>query len=178
MSDLAELQAECHAHGIRLLPDGGLAIDAPEKALTPELLDRPKAGKAELLAMLRPSPEAAPTLPAPPSDAPAKPAKAVCRCGSTTWQDFAIHDGHPSGGTAAVVGGSWAFRCGTARREIKRLGETLDGHSGKVYNVLPRVIRSCQEPGIRRPKRCWRSFPNRECLITSCRKLRACPVRV
>ena len=94
-STLASLLAECEAHGIRLLlaGDGGLTIDAPRDALTPDLLDRLKAHKADVLAMLRPAPEAAPALPAPTSDAPAKPAKAVCRCGSTTSRDFPIHDG-------------------------------------------------------------------------------------
>ena len=60
-STLADLLAECDAHGIRLLPadDGGLTIDAPQDALTPDLLDRLKAHKAELLAMLRPAPDAA-----------------------------------------------------------------------------------------------------------------------
>ena len=53
---LADLLAECNAHGIRLaLADGGgLAVDAPEDALTPDLLARLKAHKAELLAALRP----------------------------------------------------------------------------------------------------------------------------
>jgi hypothetical protein len=52
---LADLLAECNAHGIQLLlaGDGELTIDAPEDALTPDLLDRLKAYKADLLAMLR-----------------------------------------------------------------------------------------------------------------------------
>ncbi|MBI2826536.1 MAG: hypothetical protein HYX69_17835 [Planctomycetia bacterium] len=70
-----------------------MTIDAPQDALTPDLLDRLKAHKAALLAMLRPVPEAAPALPVPTRDAPARPVKAVCRCGSTTWQDVPIHGG-------------------------------------------------------------------------------------
>ena len=56
MSVLAELLADCDAHGIRLLPDGedGLTIDAPRDALTPDLVERLKAHKGALLATLRP----------------------------------------------------------------------------------------------------------------------------
>ena len=94
-SALAELLADCDAHGIRLLlaGDDGLAIDAPEDALTPNMLDRLKACKAELVAILRPVPEAAPPLPSPTCEAPTKQAKTVCRCGSTTWWDVSIHGG-------------------------------------------------------------------------------------
>jgi hypothetical protein len=51
-----DLLAECEAHGIRLTlaDDGGLSIDAPQDALTPELLGRLKAHKAELLALILP----------------------------------------------------------------------------------------------------------------------------
>jgi len=54
MTALAELQAECDVHGIRLFPtgDGGLTIDGPQDALTPALIGRLKANKNELLAML------------------------------------------------------------------------------------------------------------------------------
>ena len=47
-SILAELLADCDAHGIRLLPAGvdELAIDAPHDVLTLELLDRLKAHRA------------------------------------------------------------------------------------------------------------------------------------
>jgi hypothetical protein len=59
---LADLLADCDAHGVRLaLADGGgLEIDAPQDALTPDLLARLKAHKADLLAILRPAPEVAP----------------------------------------------------------------------------------------------------------------------
>lgn len=61
-SILADVLADCDAHGIRLaLADGGgLAIDAPKDALTPNLLARLKEHKADLLVMLRPAPEVAP----------------------------------------------------------------------------------------------------------------------
>jgi hypothetical protein len=67
---LADLLADCNAQGIRLaLADGGgLEIDAPQDALTPDLLARLKAHKADLLAMLRPALDLAPVNQA---DAPA-----------------------------------------------------------------------------------------------------------
>jgi len=54
-----ELLTDCNAHGIRLtLSDGhGLEIDAPQGALTPELLARLKAYKTELLALLASGPQ-------------------------------------------------------------------------------------------------------------------------
>jgi hypothetical protein len=56
---LANLLADCDAHGIRLMPagDGGLTIDSPQDALTPGLLDRLKAHKADVLAFLRSIPD-------------------------------------------------------------------------------------------------------------------------
>ena len=50
-SILADLLADCGAHGIRLLVagDGGLTIDAPQDALTSDLMGRLKAHKADLL---------------------------------------------------------------------------------------------------------------------------------
>ncbi len=55
MTGLAELLADCVAFGIRLLPthDGGLNIDAPQDALTPDLIERLKTSKLILLATLR-----------------------------------------------------------------------------------------------------------------------------
>jgi len=87
MSDLAELLADCDARGIRLHPagDGGLTIDAPRAALTPEMLARLKAHKADLLTLLRPVPDVA--------LAPPTPTKPICRCGSTAWRDVKIHNG-------------------------------------------------------------------------------------
>ena len=60
-SQLADLLADCNVHGIRLaLADGGgLEVDAPQDALTPDLLARLKAHKGELLDMLKPAAEAA-----------------------------------------------------------------------------------------------------------------------
>ena len=85
MSGLAALVADCDARGIRLHPagDDGLTIDAPQDTLTPDLIERLKAHKAELLALLRPVPRVAPVQPT---------AKPICRCGSTTWRDVLIHN--------------------------------------------------------------------------------------
>lgn len=54
-SAISGLLADCEAHGVRLAAavDGGLVIDAPQETLTPELLARLKACKADLLAILR-----------------------------------------------------------------------------------------------------------------------------
>jgi len=121
---LADLLSECDSHGVRLLlaDDGGLTIDAPQVALTPELLGRLKAHKGELLTLLlRPSDfdvDSAPDAePAPESEKrthrmppelrrrveatvdtcpiinPATTTEQRCRCGSTTWRDVPIHDG-------------------------------------------------------------------------------------
>lgn len=92
---LADLLAECEAQGVRLaLADGGgLGIDAPQDALTPELLARLKSHKGELLRLLVAAPGAAPPLPVAASNDAAKPAKAICRCGSTRWRDVSIHGG-------------------------------------------------------------------------------------
>ena len=99
LSMLSDLLSECDAQGIRLLPagDGGLTIDAPQDALTPDLLSRLKTHKTELLTLLRStSPfdadDAPDAEPAPVSD-PASRAEPVCRCGSTTWRDVPIHSG-------------------------------------------------------------------------------------
>jgi len=55
-SIFTELLADCNSCGIRLsLGDGGgITIDAPHGALTPDLMARLKANKGELVAMLRP----------------------------------------------------------------------------------------------------------------------------
>jgi hypothetical protein len=92
MSGLAELLADCDVRGIRLRPagDGGLTIDAPQAALTPDMVERLTIHKAELMALLRPTPKVAPPQPVPTMKPTAKP---VCRCGSTSWRDVPIHDG-------------------------------------------------------------------------------------
>ena len=104
---LGELLAECDAHGVRLLlaDDDGLTIDAPQGVLTPDLVDRLKARKADVLAMLRPTLAAAPALPVATGDAPTTP---VCPCGSTTWRDVPIHGGQ------------------SVRRDCGRCGRFLD----------------------------------------------------
>lgn len=58
---LSDLLADCAACGIRLalVDTDGLEIDAPRDALGPNLLDRLKAHKADLLSMLWPAPEVA-----------------------------------------------------------------------------------------------------------------------
>lgn len=91
MSDLAELLADCDARGIRLHPagDGGLTIDAPQAALTPDMVARLKTHKAELLALLRPAP-AVQYQPLPTMKPTVKP---ICRCGSAAWRDVPIHNG-------------------------------------------------------------------------------------
>src|SRR5262245_50020746 len=88
-SVLADLLAECEGCGIRLalLDGGGLEIDAPQGALTPDLLARLKAHKAAILARLRPEREDESN----PKRTPKK--GAVCRCGATTWRDVPIHGG-------------------------------------------------------------------------------------
>lgn len=94
MTGPAELLVDCHARGIRLLPagDGDLTIDAPKGALTPALVARLRAHKAELLTLLR-SPAAVPAAPFDATGGPPVAPKPVCQCGSTTWQDVPIHGG-------------------------------------------------------------------------------------
>lgn len=84
---LTDLLAECDAQGIRLIPagPGGLTVDAPQDVLTPELIERLRTHKTDLIAHLRPK--------APGRAMPTARAKPICRCGSTTWLDVAIHDG-------------------------------------------------------------------------------------
>jgi hypothetical protein len=54
-STLAALLTHCQAQGVRLIPGAGEAvtIDGPADAMTPDLIDRLKAHKHELLAVLR-----------------------------------------------------------------------------------------------------------------------------
>ncbi|MGD9719887.1 MAG: hypothetical protein AB7O59_01580 [Pirellulales bacterium] len=87
---VAGLLTECDAIGIRLVPagGGGLTIDAPQEVLTPDLVDQLRIHKAELLVRLQPHARLETRRPAPTAQT-----KPVCRCGSTTWLDVAIHDG-------------------------------------------------------------------------------------
>ncbi len=88
ISTPSKLLAECHARGIQLIPNdaGDLTVDAPAGVLTPDLMERLRAQKAELIAHLQPRRLHHQTVPAPI-------ARPVCRCGSTTWHEVAIHDG-------------------------------------------------------------------------------------
>lgn len=88
----AELLVDLARRGIRLEADGERLRYYPRSALTPDLLDRLKAYKVDLLAMLLPVPEVSPALPVATHEDPAKPTVPVCRCGSTTWRDVPIHD--------------------------------------------------------------------------------------
>jgi len=92
---LNDLLAECDSLGIRLLHanGSGLTIDAPNGTLTPDLLGRLKANKEDVLSLLRSSLAATPAQAVAGSETLAKSADAVCRCGSTTWQDVPIHNG-------------------------------------------------------------------------------------
>jgi len=89
----ADLLLDLGRLGIRLEAHGERLRYFPRSALTPDLLARLQAHKADVVAMLRPVPEVSPALPVATREAPAKPAKAVCRCGSTTWRDVPIHGG-------------------------------------------------------------------------------------
>jgi hypothetical protein len=90
LNPVSQLLATCDSLGIRLLPDvdGGLSIDAPQDALTPELLQQLVATKVDLLAQLAAEQLQTET----PTSATAA-AMAVCRCGSTAWHDVPIHGG-------------------------------------------------------------------------------------
>lgn len=105
MSNLAELLADCDARGVRLHPTGdGLTIDAPQAALTPDMVTRLTSHKAELLALLQPA-AAVQAQPVPTMQPTAKP---VCRCGSAAWRDVSIHNGQ------------------SVRRDCARCGRFLD----------------------------------------------------
>jgi len=119
---LEKLLADCQAHSIRLTfaDGGGLEIDTPQNALTPDLLDRLKAHKADLLAMLRPAPEVAPAPPVATRDAPAKSAKPVCRCGSTTWRDVPIHGGRSVRRDCARCGRFLGFPVWKGEKELDK----------------------------------------------------------
>ena len=94
-SALADLLTDCDGHDIRLAlaADGNLEIDAPPDTLSPELLSRLKAYKADLLAMLGPAPEVDPAPLVATEIEVAAPKIPICRCGSTTWRDVPIHGG-------------------------------------------------------------------------------------
>jgi hypothetical protein len=72
---------------------GSAGVGDSFRPLTPDLLERLKADKAGLLAMLRPASEVAPALPVVTRNASAMLTKPVCRCGSTAWRGIPIHNG-------------------------------------------------------------------------------------
>jgi TubC N-terminal docking domain len=120
----AQLLADLAQRGIRLEGDGERLRYYPRSAVRPEVLERLKAHKGELLQLLRPTlgfdVDSAPDAePAPISEkqthrmpqelrrrVEATPdtwqnidpttTKQICRCGSTTWRDVPIHDGQSS----------------------------------------------------------------------------------
>ncbi len=88
----AELMVDLGRLGIRLQTDGCRLRYFPRSALTPDLLDRLKAHKVDLLRLLRQEseqPQASPMA----DEVWATFPKPVCRCGSLTWRDIRIHDG-------------------------------------------------------------------------------------
>ena len=102
----AELLLDLGRLGIRLEAHGERLRYCPRSALTPDLLDRLKAHKAELLALLRPAPAETQSIPI--GSGWAMAVKPVCRCGSTTWHDVPIHGGQ------------------SVRRDCGRCGRFLD----------------------------------------------------
>lgn len=119
LNPVSQLLATCDSLGIRLLPDvdGGLSIDAPQDALTPELLQQLVATKVDLLAQLAAEQLQTET----PTSATAA-AIASCRCGSTTWQDVLIHDGR------------------STRRDCARCGRFID--FSRWYGVV--ALQDCE----------------------------------
>ena len=89
----ADLLVELEQRGVRIEAHGDRLRYAPRSAVTDGLLEQLKLHKAELLALLRPTRDIVSVPPVAVQDAPAKPTKPVCRCGSTTWRDVSIHDG-------------------------------------------------------------------------------------
>src|SRR5262245_47685583 len=89
----ADLLLDLVRLGVGLQADGERLRYFPRSVLTPDLLDRLKAHKTELLAMLRRPPEAARAWPPVMGYATPKPTKAVCRCAGTAWCDVPIHGG-------------------------------------------------------------------------------------
>jgi hypothetical protein len=77
----SDLLSDLQRAGVRLEAVGERLRYFPRSAVTPELVARLREHKAELLAVLRPEPEAT------------NPASVVCRCGSTKWTDTPIHGG-------------------------------------------------------------------------------------
>jgi len=135
---LEKLLADCEAHSIRLTfaDGGGLEIDAPRAALTPDLLARLKTHKTDLLAMLRPAPEVAP--PAATADIP------------STWSDY-------QDSIAAAI--QHAFDNPSSREDIGPLWMTAPGG----WPAPPVATRGAPakpaKPGCRCGGTTWRDVP-------------------
>lgn len=104
MNEHEDLLAECDHLGIQLLPAGeNLDIDAPENALTPELIERLRLHKPAILATLRPTPHQKATTGISEHN--------TCpRCKSNRYRDVWIHDGQ------------------SIRRDCARCGKFLSFH--------------------------------------------------
>lgn len=89
----AELLLDLGRLGIRLNADGERLRYFPRSAVTPDQLARLTAHKLDLLAMLWPALDVAPTSPMTTADTPATLMMPVRLCGSTTWRDVPIHSG-------------------------------------------------------------------------------------
>lgn len=92
----AKLLSDLKARGVEFQTDGDRVRFRPVEWLTPIELDAIRRHKTSILALLRPaSPfdrdNSADAEPAPVTDIVST-GKPVCRCGSTTWRDVAIHD--------------------------------------------------------------------------------------
>ncbi|WP_146449869.1 TubC N-terminal docking domain-related protein [Bythopirellula polymerisocia] len=89
MTDLSRLGIRIEAHGDRLRY-------SPRLAVTPDLAERMKAHKSELLEILQSVPEAVLSNRdsgfLKPVTQPQQ-SRSICRCSGTTWRDVAIHGG-------------------------------------------------------------------------------------
>lgn len=109
-SPLAALFAECDARGIELCidADSGLAVDGPEDAVTPDLVERLRTRKTDILLVLyaERNSESVDEFPYEWEwlEAPVPSVGAACLCGSTTWRDIPIHDGQSVRRDCAVCG--------------------------------------------------------------------------
>ena len=111
---VGNLLADLKARGVKLVAHGDRLRYYPRSAVTPDLLERIKIHKVELLALVRPG--AATSA----SDAgartereaprwPAQPSSAECRCGSRKTVDVLIHGGQSVRRDCACCGRFIAF---------------------------------------------------------------------
>lgn len=110
---IVALLNECRIQCVTLHPIGSdsLSVDAPESALTDDLIARLKAFKAKLLALLITESEQN-------FEAGDTPDAQTRRCGNTTTRDVPIHNGH------------------STRRECERCGRFIDFPIWRVQNAL------------------------------------------